>query len=124
MAVEDEKNEALEEVSDIEDEEEDIPSSKKPPNKLIIGILSLVIFFALFLFFGGEKELPQQVVENPSITTPELEKPVVIPLPREEAFEGAVVEKPSVEPSAGEILILSDDRDIDAVAPNEAPAVS
>ncbi len=130
MAVEDdkeEKSEALEEMKDPEDapEQEDddgLPPEKTPPNKALIAVLSLAVFFALFMLFKGEDEPPQQVaVEDPSITIPAPEEnQSVISLPREEAFEGAIIE----EPPAGEILIESDERQIEPIAPSEAPAVS
>lgn len=130
MAVEDdkeEKNEALKEMKDPEDApeqeyEDGLPPEKTPPNKALIAVLSLVIFFALFMIFKGEDEPPQQeLAEGPNISTPAPEaEESVISLPREEAFEGVIIE----EPPAGEILIESDERPIEPSAPSEAPAVS
>ncbi len=143
MALEDEENEALEEVKnkevkdeavrDVEDEDEEgLPSDKKTPNKALIVILSLVVFFALLMLFRGEKKTSLQVAEGPSITTSVEENLTEIPLPSEEAFEGAVVEQPSEqlseqtseEPSAGGILIQSKDGVIETSTPDETPSVS
>jgi len=132
MATEDEQNEALEEVKDPleeqEEDEEEFPPDKKPANKALIVILSLVVFFALIMLFKGEEKPSPQVVEGPSITTSVEENTTEIPSLSEEAFNGAVLEQPaelvSEEPSAGEILIQSEDGFIETSTPNEAPAIS
>lgn len=139
MALEDEQDEALEELKEIEEingDEEGLPSDKKTPNKALIVILSLVVFFALLMLFRGGNNPAPPVVEGPNITTPTEENPSEILLPSEEAFEGAVIEQPSEqapeqsseavseEPLPGEILIQSEDGVIESGTANETPAIS
>jgi len=92
---------------DEEDDDDDFEPPRKSPSKLIIGLLSLVVFVALFMFFRGGSDAPEDpVVLAPSRTAPAPEKEGgdSIALPKEEAFQEMVIE----EPSAGDIVIRSE----------------
>lgn len=77
-------------LREIEKDEDGLEQAKKP-NKILIAVLSLVIFLALFIFFKGE-EVPH---EDTSTQTPVPE---------------AEVNKEGAQPNAGEILIADGER--------------
>ena len=77
-------------LREIEKDEDGLEQAKKP-NKILIAVLSLVIFLALFIFFKGE-EAPH---EDTSTQTPAPE---------------AEVNKEGAQLNAGEILIADGER--------------
>ena len=68
--LEEEDMGGLREIKDDDDDydEEGGGGANKGPNKLIIALLSLLVFVGLFLFFRKGKEAPE---EGPAIITPE-----------------------------------------------------
>jgi cell division septation protein DedD len=132
MAVEDEQNEALEEVDSAENEEksqdeenEDAPvAGNNPPSKLLIGLLSIVICFALFMFFRGEHKPALQVSGGPNITTSRDDSSTDASLPGDEDLQDEMIEEHPEEPEAGQILIQSVEGQFEASIPDDLPSIS
>jgi len=119
---EDEEVEELREITDEEErdeeereeeEEEASVRNRKSPKKLIIGLLSVLVFFVLFMVFRGGDEPVEEaltIVPTPEIVlTPEEDTTASILLPKDDVFiKGAIIE----DAPAGEILIESEDGEI------------
>lgn len=85
---------------------EDPPGPHNKPNKLLVGLLSLLVFALLFVFFRGKKDVPIDS-EAPVINAPSSEEfdPTSSELPLE-PFEGDNADK---APTGGKIRIDSED---------------
>lgn len=77
-------------LREIEKDEDGLEQAKKP-NKILIAVLSVVIFLALFIFFKGEE-------------TPHEDASTQAPAPETE------VNKEGAQPNAGEILIADGEK--------------